>query len=102
MFKGLRRNRGGSEIAGPVTADALRAWLIEHLAARVRIAPEEVDTGRTFEEYGLDSRVAVQVSGSLEKVLERRLSPALLYEHQTIDDLSAHLAHELQLEQLAS
>jgi len=45
--------------------------------------------------------VALQVSGALEKVLERRLSPALLYDHQTIDDLSAYLARELQLERMA-
>lgn len=100
MFK-FRRNRA-TEIDGPVTEESLRGWLIDHLAERVHIAPEEVDTSRTFEEYGLDSRVAVQVSGALEKVLERRLSPALLYEHQTIDDLSAHLARELQLAQLTS
>lgn len=97
MFKGFRRKRGATRIEGPLTEEALRGWLIEHLAERVRIAPEDVDTSRTFEEYGLDSRVAVQVSGALEKVLERRLSPALLYEHQTIDDLSAHLAGELEL-----
>jgi acyl carrier protein len=96
VFKGLRRNRG-PQIEGPVTEESLRAWLIDHLAERVRIAPEEVDTTKTFEEYGLDSRVAVQVSGALEKVLERRLSPALLYDHQTIDDLSSHLARELEL-----
>jgi acyl carrier protein len=94
----FRRNRA-AEIEGPLTEEALRGWLVAHLAERVRIAPEEVDTGKTFEEYGLDSRVAVQVSGALEKVLERRLSPALLYEHQTIDALSAHLAGELQLAQ---
>jgi acyl carrier protein len=102
VFRAFRRNRGAAEIEGPLTEESLRVWLIGHLAERVRIAPEEVDTGRTFEEYGLDSRVAVQVSGSLEKVLERRLSPALLYEHQTIDDLSAHLASEMQLAQLTS
>lgn len=101
MLRGFRRNRA-AEIDGPLTEESLRGWLIEHLAERVRIAPDEVDTARTFEEYGLDSRVAVQVSGALEKVLERRLSPALLYEHPTIDDLSSHLAGELHLAQPAS
>lgn len=96
MLGRLRRKRA-AQISGPLTEHALRGWLIDDLAARVRIAPEQVDTGRTFEEYGLDSRVAVQVSGALEKVVERRLSPALLYEHQTIDALTAHLARELQL-----
>lgn len=86
---------------GPLTRDSIRTWLIEHLAARVGITPAEVDTGKSFEAYGLDSRVAVQVSGALEKLVERRLSPGLLYEYQTIDDLSGYLAAELRLEDRA-
>jgi acyl carrier protein len=83
---------------GPLTGETLRQWLIEHLATRVGADPADIDTGKSFEAYGLDSRVAVQVSGALEKLIERRLSPGLLYEHQTIDDLSAHLTRELHLE----
>ena len=47
--------------------------------------------------YGLDSRNAVQISGALEKIVDRRLSPAMLFDYSTIDDLSDHLASELQL-----
>ncbi|GLW63544.1 hypothetical protein Arub01_17880 [Actinomadura rubrobrunea] len=94
MFKRKKRTR---EFEGPLTAENLRRWLTEHLADRVGIPVAEVDTGRTFESYGLDSRVAVQVSGALEKIVERRLSPGLLYEHPTIDALTAHLAAELRL-----
>ncbi|MEV6671273.1 acyl carrier protein [Streptomyces sp. NPDC051162] len=84
-------------ITGPLTEESLRQWLIGHLAQRIEVPPADIDTGKTFEAYGLDSRVAVQVSGALEKVVERRLSPGLLYEHQTIDDLSGYLARELRL-----
>lgn len=91
------RRKNGSGPAGPLTEDGLRQWLIRHLADRISAAPADIDPTRTFEEYGLDSRVAVQVSGSLEKIVERRLSPGLLYEHQTVDDLSRYLAEELHL-----
>ncbi len=91
------RRKKAQPLDGPLTAETLRGWLIEHLAARVGADPGDIDTGRTFEAYGLDSRVAVQVSGALEKVVERRLSPGLLYEHQTIDDLSSYLTRELRL-----
>jgi len=94
MFK---RNKTAQQVDRPLTSEALRRWLIQHLADRVGANPAEIDTGKTFEEYGLDSRVAVQVSGSLEKLVERRLSPGLLYEHQTIDDLNSYLARELHL-----
>jgi acyl carrier protein len=91
------RSKKVQQLNGPLTAQSLRQWLIEHLAARIDADPADVDTGKTFEAYGLDSRVAVQVSGALEKVVERRLSPGLLYEHQTIDDLSSYLTRELRL-----
>jgi len=91
------RSKKARQLDGPLTEETLRRWLIEHLADRVNADPADIDTGRTFEEYGLDSRVAVQVSGALEKVVERRLSPGLLYEHQTIDDLSSYLTRELRL-----
>ena len=91
------RSKKVQQLNGPLTAESLRQWLIEHLAARIDADPADVDTGKTFEAYGLDSRVAVQVSGALEKVVERRMSPGLLYEHQTIDDLSSYLTRELRL-----
>jgi acyl carrier protein len=91
------RSKKVHQLDGPLTAETLRQWLIEHLAARVGADPADIDTGKSFEAYGLDSRVAVQVSGALEKIVERRLSPGLLYEHKTIDDLSSHLTRELRL-----
>jgi len=93
----FRRSKKADELEGPLSAETLRQWLIQHLAARVGADPADIDAGKSFEAYGLDSRVAVQVSGALEKVVERRLSPGLLYEYQTIDDLTAYLARELQL-----
>ncbi|MFG2713541.1 acyl carrier protein [Streptomyces goshikiensis] len=87
--------------SGPLTQEVLRDWLMGYLADHLKIAKTDIDTGTTFESYGLDSRVAVQVSGALEKVVERRLSPGLLYEHQTIDDLSGYLAKELRLPEQA-
>jgi acyl carrier protein len=93
----FRRQDDGPELVGPVSEESLRQWLVERLARQVKVPPDEIDTSKSFEAYGLDSMVAVQVSGSLEKIVERRLSPGLLYEHQTIDDLSRYLAQELDL-----
>ena len=84
-------------VDGALTQDKLRAWLVTELARRVNSPESEVDTAKPFDAYGLDSRAAVQVSGALEKVVERRLSPGILFEYRTIDDLAAHLAQALQL-----
>ena len=84
-------------IDGPLTHETLRAWLVTELARRVKCAESEVDTAKPFDAYGLDSRAAVQVSGALEKVVERRLSPGILFDHETIDDLADYLTRELRL-----
>jgi acyl carrier protein len=84
-------------IDGPLTHEALRGWLVAELARRVKCPESEVDTAKSFDAYGLDSRAAVQVSGALEKVVERRLSPGILFDHETIDDLAAYLTRELRL-----
>ncbi len=85
-------------IEGQLSHDKLRAWLVAELARMVKITEAEVDTGKPFDAYGLDSRAAVQVSGALEKVVERRLSPAILFDHETIDDLADYLTRELRLQ----
>lgn len=93
----LGRKNDVPELDGPLTSASLRQWLVERLAQQIKVEPAEVDTAKTFEAYGLDSVVAVQVSGSLEKIVERRLSPGLLYEYQTIDDVTGYLTKELEL-----
>jgi acyl carrier protein len=85
-------------IEGPLTQEKLRAWLVAELARMVKISEAEVDTAKRFDAYGLDSRTAVQVSGKLEKVVERRLSPAILFDHETIDDLADYLTREMRLQ----
>ena len=85
-------------VEGPLTHEMVRGWLVTELASMVSISEAEVDTAKPFDAYGLDSRTAVQVSGKLEKVVERRLSPAILFDHETIDDLADFLAGELRLQ----
>ena len=71
------------EVTGTLTEATIRQWLVEHLAPTlVDLPASDVDTAKSFEAYGLDSRVAVRVSGRLERLVERRLSPGLLFEHR--------------------
>lgn len=97
LRKLFRRRGDVVPFEGPVTPETLRLWLIDRLAAQIKVPASEVDTAKSFEAYGLDSMVAVEVSGSLEKIVERRLSPGLLYEFPTIDELSGYLSRELEL-----
>ncbi|WP_223885724.1 acyl carrier protein [Nocardia colli] len=74
-----------------MTVDRLREWLVNQLAERLEVPPAQIDPSQDFESYGLDSRAGIQLSGRLEKLLELRLSPAILYEHDSIDALVDHL-----------
>ena len=78
---------------------SIKDWLVQRMAKMKKISPTDVDTARTFEEYGLDSIVAVRVVGDLEKFIDQRLSPALLFEYQSIDELSNYLAKELNAQE---
>ena len=86
-----------TQLNGPLTYDSLRTWMVEDLARRLRCAPADIDTTKPFDALGLDSRNAVQISGALQKVVGKRLSPAVLFDHETIDDLAEYLAGELQI-----
>lgn len=97
LFTGMARRLGLVPDARPDVAtdeEGLRGWLVQRLAKQIKVDPSQIITSKRFDEYGLDSRVAVRVSGELEKILERRLSPALLFEYPTIDDLARVLAKE--------
>jgi hypothetical protein len=91
------RNKGIPAINGPLTRETLRAWLVAEVARRVKCAESEVDSVKPFDAYGLDSRSSIELSGTLEKIVGRRLSPIILLDHPTIDALADHLARELPL-----
>lgn len=72
----------------------IQEWLITHLAELLHIAPDTIDIHDPFSNYGLSSRDAVTLSGDLEELLGRRLSPTLVYEYPTIG-LLAHFLGEV-------
>jgi len=76
------------------TAAAIQAWLVSHLAQQLNVDPESIDVSSRFTRYGLSSLEAVSITGDLEDVLGRRISPTLLYDYPTIAALSAYLGGE--------
>jgi acyl carrier protein len=91
------RHQRTPPIDGPLTRDSLKGWMVADLARRLRCAESEIDTTKPFDALGLDSRNAIQISGALGKAVGLRLSPAVLFDHATIDDLADYLTRELQL-----
>lgn len=92
---------GEAKPAEPLSGAVIRDWLVRRLAKQLSVPASEIDTSASFASYGLDSLVAVQVSGDLEKLVEQRLSPALPFEYSSIDALTNHLVAELRLPETA-
>lgn len=78
----------------PPSAVEIQAWIASYLAELLEIDPEEVNVSIPFDRYGLDSSVAVGMTGDLEDWLGRKLDPTLVYDYPTIESLSQHLAEE--------
>ncbi len=83
------------------TEEAIQAWLVSHLAVYLKIQPDEIDTEESFACYGLDSSVAVSLTGELASWLGYELEPTLFWEYPSIAELAVHLAQECQLSQSA-
>lgn len=81
----------------PPTAVEIETWIVCYLANILEIEPDKVDSTIPFDHYGLDSAVAVGLTGDLEDWLERKLDPTLLYNYPTIEALVQHLADEIKL-----
>jgi acyl carrier protein len=58
------------------------------------ISADQIDPTSNFDEYGLDSALAVSLTGDLEDWLGTKINPTLLYNFTTIADLSANLGHD--------
>lgn len=76
----------------PPTAVEIQAWIVTYLAELLEIDSDEINTTIAFDRYGLDSSVAVGLTGDLENWMERQLDPTLLYDYPTIESLAQHLA----------
>ncbi|MCK6523453.1 SDR family NAD(P)-dependent oxidoreductase, partial [Myxococcota bacterium] len=77
----------------PPAADlqGLRARLIERVAARLGVDPDQLDPRERFQEQGLDSVQAVQLLEEVGLGIGAVLDPTVFYEHPSLDRLAAHL-----------
>jgi acyl carrier protein len=76
----------------PPTEEAIRGWLITNIANVVNMDPSRIDVRQTFDNYGLDSLQAVSLSGDLETWLNREISPTVVWDYPTVEQLARHLS----------
>lgn len=88
----MLKKRKGAPAGAPPTEDAIRSWLITNIASVVNMDPARIDPNQTFDNYGLDSLQAVSLSGDLETWLGREVSPTVVWDYPTVDQLARHLS----------
>ena len=76
---------------GPLSAEAIAAWLAAKVAVPLGMKPEEVSITQPFSSFGLGSLQAVQLAAELEQWLGRKLPAMLVYDYPTIDALARYL-----------
>ncbi|MBR8835929.1 MAG: AMP-binding protein [Stigonema ocellatum SAG 48.90 = DSM 106950] len=80
-----------------VTEKAIQTWLISHLALYLNIPPDEIDIQESFAAYGLDSAVAVSMTGELSQWIGCELGIILFWEYPSIETLAKYLVEEYHL-----
>ncbi|KAF1007424.1 MAG: Polyketide synthase PksL [Luteibacter sp.] len=77
-------------VPGSSSLEVAEAFLRERLAATLSMPAAAIDAAAPFEDYGLDSILAVRLAAELEKSFGP-LSKTLFYEHRTLRGLAAFL-----------
>jgi acyl carrier protein len=74
------------------TAESIQDWLIEQVAQRLDVDPDEIDNHASFESFGMESTEALVLLNNLEQWLGRSVPPVLIWNYPTIAQLSERLA----------
>ncbi|MCW5315186.1 MULTISPECIES: acyl carrier protein [unclassified Nostoc] len=75
-----------------VSTTEIKEWLISYLADLLEIEPEQINVETTFARYGLDSSVAVVLTGDLGNLLGKELDLRVIWDYPTIASLAQHLS----------
>jgi len=70
----------------------IRNWLMVAFANALKTTVEEVDTNAPFVNFGLDSIAAVELSADLGDWLGQRISPTVIWDYPSIEELARHLS----------
>jgi acyl carrier protein len=76
------------------TAESIQDWLIEKVAQRLDIDPDEIDSQASFESFGMESAEALVLLNQLEQWLGHSVPPVLVWNYPTIAQLSERLAEK--------
>ncbi|MFM7793387.1 MAG: acyl carrier protein [Microcystis panniformis] len=73
----------------------MEQWLTDKLASLLGVHREDIKLEKSVFSYGLDSSVALTLTGELETLLGLELDITLFWEYPMIPELAEYLADEL-------
>jgi len=80
------------------TDQAIAEWMINYLANLLDIDPNQIETNLSFDNFGLDSFDAAQLTAEMSEWLNFDIEISVIYDYPSIDELSLFLCTELQTE----
>lgn len=78
--------------AAPMTAEDVRDWIADYVARHLGVPSSSIDVAASFDSFALDSAIAIEMTGDLERLLGKAVDPMLVYDYPTIEKLADHLA----------
>jgi len=80
----------------PIPRHRLETWLVERLAARVKLSPERIDRGASILVYGLDSVVVAALVGEIEQTFGLEIDMERLFEgNPSLRELACRICVEI-------
>ena len=74
------------------TTKTIQNWLLTKVSEQLKIPANKIDIREPLARYGLNSMVAVSLSGELETWLKRQFPPTLVYDYPNIQALTQYLS----------
>ncbi len=87
----------GEPIKPALTEEEIITWLVSQLALSLKISPDEIDIQEPFTAFGLDSSVAVSMTGELAQWTGCELELTVFWDYPNIKTLAQHLAAQCLL-----
>ncbi|MCP4135876.1 MAG: SDR family NAD(P)-dependent oxidoreductase [bacterium] len=95
-------SRAGENAESPagkeVPVNEVRTFTVDRVAEILKVSPSEIDTGEDVREYGFDSISLTELANALNEHYGLAITPALFFEHPTLDSFVAKLCEEYREE----
>ena len=92
QFEKPRTNGVAPSAAPLLPADAPAPWLVDLFEDSLQIPRQQLDPGRTFDDFGVESVMLAELLRKIEQHVGRPLEPGVMFDNPTLEQLSKYLA----------